>query len=158
MSAEVLAFPRSDARTDSREVLLPILSELHALITIDPILGASPARILFVLDPQARQRVAASVAAADAAARAAGAYALVTYDFPFALQQFAWAASHIPPERAKTIISRSAALQQDSFSRAAASLGVHAWSVPCFDAGALKAAFFPNTQETVTHLFHLSLD
>jgi hypothetical protein len=157
MSAEVLAFPHSDPRTDNREVLLPILSELHALITIDPILGASPSRIVFVLNPQARGWISACVDPADTGSRAAEAYALIAYDFPFALQQFVMAASRIPTERAKAIISCSAGLQQDSFARAAEAFGLRASPILCFDASALKRAFFPETQETVTHLFRLSL-
>lgn len=156
MTADVVAFP-DRPRAMHQETLLTALVELHALITIDPILGASPSRIVFVLNPQARSRISACVDPADTGSRTAEAYALIAYDFPFALHQFVMAGSRIPTERAKAIISCSAGLQQESFARAAEAFGLCPSLVPCFDAAALKQTFFPETQETVTHLFRLSL-
>ena len=156
MTAEVLAFPRpADTDGDDREALLATLSELHALITLDPILGVSPVRVFFVLNPHAKARIATCLDGADA--RAADAYALVAYDFPFALHQLESTASRIPRERARDIVSCNAGLQRDTLRRAAEALGVEARPVVRFDAAELKTTFFPNTQETVIDLFRLRL-
>jgi len=131
--------------------------ELHALITIDPILGASPVRIYFVLNPRAVERIIAALRPADPAARAASCFALIAYDFPFALHQFALTASPIPTERAREIIERSAGLQLPSLIQAAEAMGLAARPVCGFDAAELKETFFPSTQETVTDVLRLSL-
>ena len=106
MSGQVLSFPsaRGASAADDGEALLAVVRELHALITIDPILGASPVRIYFVLNPRAVERIIAALRPADPAARAASCFALIAYDFPFALHQFALTASPIPTERAREII------------------------------------------------------
>jgi hypothetical protein len=67
------------------------------------------------------------------------------------------AGSPIPTERAKQIITCSAELQKDVLERAADTLGIDAVSITAFDADALKASFFPNTQESVTHVFRLDI-
>jgi hypothetical protein len=41
--------------------------------------------------------------------------------------------------------------------KAAEAFGIAADPIPDFDAEALKTSFFPNTQESVTHLFRLRL-
>jgi hypothetical protein len=153
MTAAIVALPEM---TDSREALLPVLGELHALITIDPMMGVTPVRVLFVLKPDARAQVAASIDPVDVHGRRGLAYALVAYDFPFALHQFTTSRNHIADDRAKAIITASAASQAGCFCRAAERLALEVRPVPSFDAAALKAVFFPSTQETVTHLFRLS--
>jgi len=86
MSGQVVAF-RDPKAPDEREALIAAIGPLHTLITLDPILGASPVRIYFVLNPQARARIAESLDPNDRSqARFAQAFALVAYDFPFALQ------------------------------------------------------------------------
>jgi hypothetical protein len=136
--------------------LLDAVVELHALISIDPVMGASPVRVYFVFNPAAKARISAAIDAADAAP-APTAYAVVAYDFAFALHLIGIAGRPIDRERAKAIASASAGLQRAAFEAAAAALDVEARPVAAFDAGALKAAFFPSTQETVTQLFRLEL-
>lgn len=154
MTAAVLSFPPA-VNNDDREALIAVAAELHALITLDRVEGASPVRIYFVMNPLGKREVSARLTPADAA-RTPEIYALVAYDFPFALFQFEMAATQITRERAKEIISSSAELQEDSLMRAAAAVGLHAAPVPAFDADGLKAVFFPNTQETIIHVLRLS--
>lgn len=137
---------------DDREALLAAVSELHALITLDRVEGASPVRIYFVMSPQGKREVSARLASA---APTPEMYALIAYDFSFALFQFEMAGGQTTPARAKEIISSSAELQEDSLVRAAAVVGLHATPVAMFDAEGLKAVFFPNTQETVVHVVRL---
>jgi nitroreductase len=156
MTGQVVAF-RNPSAAEAREALIAAVVPLHTLITLDPILGASPVRIYFVLNPQARRRIAECVDPGDGAqARSAPAFALVAYDFPFALQLIEGTAPQVARERAKQIVTRSAALQGEALRAAASAFGLDARPMPAFDAGALKTAFFPSTQETVTHLFRLT--
>jgi 3-hydroxypropanoate dehydrogenase len=156
MTAQLLAF-RKPAPQDAA-ALLEAVVELHALISIDPVMGASPARVYFVLNPAAKARIAVSIDAADTArAAASSAYAVMAYDFPFALHLIEIAGRAISTERAKAIATASADLQRGAFRAAADAAGIEAQAVAAFDAEALKAAFFPQTQETVIHLFRLEL-
>jgi nitroreductase len=156
MTGQVVAF-RDPKSPDEREALMAAIGPLHTLITIDPILGASPVRIYFVLNPQARTRIAECLDPNDRSqARFASAFALVAYDFPFALHLVEGTSPQISSDRAKAIVTCSAGLQGDALQAAAAALGIDARPIPAFDAGALKASFFPSTQETVTHLFRLA--
>ena len=156
MSAQVIPLRKPAPTPESGEALLVTVSELHALITLDPILGASPVRIYFVFNPEARAKIAASHAATGAPGRDhTPAYVLVAYDFPFALHLLQGIAARVTRERAKQIATCSAGLQAESLVAAAAALGLAAHPVPGFDASALKAAFFANTQETVIQLFQL---
>jgi 3-hydroxypropanoate dehydrogenase len=155
MSAQVIQLRDADPAEDGA-ALLAAVSELHALITLDPVLGASPVRVCFVFNPEARQRIAASLDPTDGAGRrGAPTYALVCYDFPFALQLLRASASRLAEARAKEIVVCSAGLQAEALRVAAATLGIDARPVPAFDAGGLKATFLPNTQETVIQLFAL---
>ena len=157
MSASVVAFPIQES-TAARDALYAAVAELQALISIDPVLGASPVRVCFIFNPEAKARIAAFLPPSDGAgARATTAYGLVAYDFSFALHLFVLAGSGIPLERAKQIICRSAELQGGLLREAAAVSGVAADPIPHFDAEALKASFFPGAQERVIHLFRLRL-
>jgi hypothetical protein len=157
MSGEVLAF-RSRTAAEVRDALLAAVIELHALISIDPVLGASPVRVYFVFNPEAKARIEACVDRSRRnGPRGATAYALVAYDFPFASHLFEMAGSRFPTERTRQIIAASAELQKGALERAAKALGMDAVSVAAFDADALKAVFFPNTQESVVHVFQLDL-
>jgi nitroreductase len=157
MTGQVVAF-RSAAPDDEHDALIAAISPLHTVITLDPILGASPVRIYFVLNPQARTRIAACLDPDDRSwTRFVSAFALVAYDFPFALQLIEATARQVLRERAKEIVACSAGLQGDALRAAAAAFGLDAHPIAAFDAGALKAAFFPSTQETVTHLFRLTV-
>ena len=154
MTAQLLAFrkpPPADA-----QALLDAVVELHALISIDPVMGASPVRAYFVFNPAAKTRITDAIDAADAA-REPTAYAVVAYDFAFALHLIEIAGRPFDRQRAKAIASASAGLQRAAFEAAADALGIEARPVAGFDAGALKAVFFPSTQETVTHVFRLEL-
>ena len=156
MSGQVVTF-RDPKAPDEREALIAAIGPLHTLITLDPILGASPVRVYFVLNPQARTRIAECLDPDDRSqARFAPAFALVAYDFPFALQLVEGTSPQRSSEQAKAIVTRSAGLQGDALQAAAAAFGIDARPIPAFDAGALKAALFPSTQETVTHLFRLA--
>jgi hypothetical protein len=154
MTAQLLAFPAPPPQ--DADALLEAVVELHALISIDPIMGASPARVYFVINPVAQARILASIDAADAA-RTPPAYAVMAYDFPFALHLIEIAGRPISSERARTIATSSANLQGAAFRASAHIVGVEAQTVAAFDAEALKATFFPQTQETVIHLFRLEL-
>jgi len=154
MSAQLLAFrkpPPADA-----QALLDAVVELHALISIDPVMGASPVRAYFVFNPAAKTRITDAIDAADLT-REPTAYAVMAYDFAFALHLIEIAGRSVDRERAKAIASASAGLQCATFEAAAEALGVDARPVAAFDAGALKTIFFPSTQETVTRVFRLEL-
>jgi 3-hydroxypropanoate dehydrogenase len=154
MTAQVISL-REPARPDDRETLLEAVAELHALVTLDPVLGASPVRVYFVFNPDAQQRIAASLG--RAIRRPAVAYGLIAYDFPFALHLLQATASRLTRERAMEIASCSAGLQAECLRVAAATLGIDASPVPGFDAAALKSLFFASTQETVIQLLALDL-
>jgi hypothetical protein len=157
MIGEVVAFENA-AATKARDALFAAVTELHALVSIDPVLGASPVRIYFVFNPVAKDLVAAALDPPDRGrSRAAAAYALVAYDFPFAAHLLETGRLGISRERAREIICSSAELQEGALAQAADALGISAHPIPTFDAGALKTAFFPATQESVTHLFRLEL-
>jgi hypothetical protein len=158
MSATVVSLGDRVAKTGDREALLAAVVELHTLITIDPIMGIHPVRVYFVFNPQALAQIVASLDPAErAASRPATAYALVAYDFPFALDQMKVTARQVSPDRAKDLISCSAGLQANTLEAAADALGIEARRIVAFDCGALKNAFFPSTQETVIGLFRLAL-
>jgi hypothetical protein len=131
---------------------------LHALITIDPLLGASPVRVYFITNPQAKRQIEPHIERSDGAGPGRpAAYALVSYDFPYALHMFETGGSPLSRERAKKIIVCSADLQADALYRAATALGIEARSLTTFDADGLKSAFFPDTQESVINLLRLTL-
>ncbi len=156
MSAQLLAFPAPPPQ--DADALLVAVVELHALISIDPVMGASPARVYFVFNPTAKARIAASIDAADTArAGSSSAYAVMAYDFPFALHLIEIAGRPISSERARAIATASADLQRGAFWAAADAAGIAAEPVAAFDADALKATFSPHTHETVIHLFRLEL-
>jgi hypothetical protein len=158
MTAQVIPLADPPPSEESREALLDAITELHALVTLDPILGASAVRAHFVVNPAAKARIAASIDPADRGhRRTASAYALVAYDFPFALHQLAATSSALSTERAKDVVCRSAGLQGEGLRAAAEASGLSMHAVPAFDAGALKNTFFPSTQETVIQLFRLEL-
>ena len=154
MTAALLAFPKPTAADDAK-ALLEAAVELHALISIDPVMGASPARVYFVFNSEARRRIAAAVDGGER--RMPTAYAVMAYDFPFALHLIEIAGRPASPERAKALACASASLQGNALAAAAEAVGVEALPVAAFDADALKAAFFPQTQETVTHVIRLEL-
>ncbi|HWF75779.1 MAG TPA: hypothetical protein VN694_01260 [Caulobacteraceae bacterium] len=154
MTATLLAFPNPQPADDAK-ALLEAAVELHALISIDPVMGASPARVYFVFNPEAKRRIAEAVDGGRG--RAPTAYAVVAYDFAFALHLIEIAGRPAAPERAKALASLSAGLQGEALAAAADAVGVEAEPVSALDALALKIAFFPHTQETVTHVFRLEL-
>jgi len=155
MTAELLTFPQPAPPAEAAKALLEAAVELHALISIDPVMGASPARVYFVFNPEAKRRIAAAIYGGRD--RMPTAYAVASYDFPFALHLVEIAGRSASTDRAKAIATASARLQGQALTAAADAMGVEALAVPGFDADALKAAFFPHTQETVTHLFRLEL-
>jgi 3-hydroxypropanoate dehydrogenase len=162
MTAQLLAFPRPapppKGAGDNLQALLTAVVELHALITIDPTLGATPVRVYFVFNPDAKARIAACLSPTEShPAPTPLAYALVAYDFAFALHLIDAGSRPIASDRAAVIATASAELQGGALRAAAAALGVEARPIRGFDPAGLKACFFPTTQETVTHLFQLEL-
>lgn len=157
MAAEVIPLRRDTSR-DDRAALLAAIPELHALISLDPLLGASPVRVYFVLNPAAQAEIAQTIGLSERrAGQGAYAYALVAYDFPLAQFQLGGETPSIPQERANVILRCSANLQGEGLIRAAGALGLEATSIGAVDAGALKRIFFPNTQEEVVALLRLQL-
>jgi hypothetical protein len=157
MTADVIPLHPA-ARPDDRAALIAALPELHALITLDPLLGATPVRVYFVLNPAAQAEIVEAIGPLDRrAAAGTHAYALVAYDFPLALFQLKGETPSIPDERAKAIIRSSSALQGEGLVRAADALGLDATRIATFDAGALKRVFFPSTQEEVVDLLRIRI-
>ena len=152
--AELLAF-RTPPPADDAKRLLEAAVELHALISIDPVMGATPSRVYFVFNPEAKRKIAAAID--GGAARQPTAYALVAYDFAFALHLIEIAGRPANRERAKTIAMVGASLQGETLQAAANAVGVEALPLAGFDAEALKSAFFADTGERVIHLFGLEL-
>ncbi len=157
MTADVIPL-HHETRADDRAALIAAIPELHALIALDPLLGASPVRVYFVLNPAAQSEIAKTLGPSDRRAGVgAYAFALVAYDFPLALFQLKGETPSIPDERAKAIIRASAALQGEGLVRAADVLGLDARRIAPFDADALKRVFFPNTQEEVVDLLRVRI-
>jgi len=156
MTAQIVAL--RDRQLANTEDLLAAVVELHALVSIDPVMGASPVRIYFVFNPVAKQRIAACHdLEGGRRAPLPAAYALVAYDLPFALHLVETSARQIGTERAKAIVTASAELQGDMLRQAASALGIEADPVADFDADELKTVFFPSTQESVTQVLMLAL-
>jgi hypothetical protein len=140
------------------ESLKAAVLELRALISLDRTTGAAPVRIYFAFNAAARARIAGCLDPAETASRRPpAAFALVAYDFPFALHMIEIAGRQVTKDRAKAIAALSAGLQGDMLQAAAEAVRIEARPVLAFDAAALKAAFFPQTQETLTHLYWLDL-
>jgi hypothetical protein len=157
MSAVVVRLPERVRATDS-EALKAAVIELHTLISLDRTSGAAPVRIYFAFNPAARELIAGCLDPAEPACRRPpSAYALVAYDFPFALHMLQIAGAQLSEARAKEIISLSAGLQGDMLRAAAGAVNIAARPCLAFDAAAVKAAFFPQTQETLTHLYGLEV-
>ena len=157
MTADVIRLREPATGVDTTS-LLTAISELHVLITLDPVLGTSPVRVYFVLNPQAKIRIEAALdASCDWRRQRPSAYALIAYDFPFALYQMEMSGARLVRERAQELVSLNAGLQGEFLEAAAASLGIAARAAPGFDADSLKSVFFPNTQETVIGLFGIDL-
>jgi hypothetical protein len=157
MSAVVVRLPGRVRAADS-EALKAAVVELHTLVSLDRTSGAAPVRIYFAFNPAARARIAACLDPTEPACRLApSAYALVAYDFPFALHLLEIAGAQVSHDRAKEIVALSAGLQGDMLQAAAEAVNIEARPCLAFDAAAVKAAFFPKTQETLTHLYGLEI-
>lgn len=154
MSAQVIPLAAPTPSGADWESLVAV-TELHALICIDRVEGSSPVRVYFVMNPRGKREVAARLGRAEVA-RAPDAYALVAYDFPFALLQLKMAECRMAEARAREIVAYSASLQQDSLVRAALAMGFRAAPAVAFDAEGLKAVFFPHTQESIIGVVRLS--
>src|SRR5579871_3993192 len=112
MTAQLLAFRPPAPPQETAAPLLSAAVGLHALIAIDPVMGASPARTYFVFNPAAKARIVAAIAGADAGrARSASAFAVTAYDFPFALHLIEIASRRLSRERAQAIATASAEMQ-----------------------------------------------
>ena len=155
MTAQVLAF-RDPGLCEERDAVRAALAELQTLINLDPVLGASPARVRFVHAPDGKTPITECMAPWEQVVPCL-AYALLAYDFTFARHLFEVAGRPVPLARAAEIISCSAGLQGDLLQSAAKRLGMTADPISVFDAEALKTRFFPRTQESVTHLFRLRI-
>jgi 3-hydroxypropanoate dehydrogenase len=132
------------------------LDELHALLTLDPIACALPARTLFVVSEANKARLALGACpSCRERILAAPACAIVGYDFPFAVSLVLSAQGAEAGALAIRTASRGAALQGEALERVAAALGLHATPIANFHAAALKAEFFPGTQATVVFVCRL---
>ena len=137
------------------------LDELHALLTLDPIAGASPSRTLFVVSEAAKARLARRTCPSCLeTVLTAPACAVVGYDFAFAVQLALSSQAAEPGDTDLAIRTASlgAALQGDGLIRAAAALGLGATPIANFDAAALRAEFFGETSATVVFVCRLDLN
>lgn len=135
------------------------LDELHALLVLDPVAGASPARTLFVASEAGKARLAGRLGEADREpALRAAACAIVGYDFPFAVSLLL-AASAAPDRTARALAirtaARGAALQGGCLTLAARSLGLEAEPIAHFDGAGLRTEFFAGLSATVVFLCRL---
>jgi len=163
MSAVLLRFDAAARLADDAPPLPRWrLDELHALLALDPIAGAAPARTLFVVSEANKARLAAGACPTSRTRiLSAPACAIVGFDFAFAVNV---ALSALGDDgRAATDLAirtaqRSAALQGETFSRAAAALGLAVTPFANFDAAALKSGFYAGGQETVVFVCRLDPD
>jgi len=157
MSAQVVRM-KPEACSGAVPVARDLLDQLHGLLKLDPIAGASPARALFVVSDDAKARLARHLSPGDAEhALRAPALGLVGYDFPFAVSLLL-ASAGAKPDCATAIRTarRSAALQGECLRLAARAVGLEARAIANFDATALRAAFFAGSEATVVSLCRLA--
>ena len=138
------------------------LDELHALLTLDPIAGAAPARTLFVASAANKARLAQGASPDDRdRILSAPACAVVGYDFAFAVNIVLSALGGDGAAATGLAIrtaARAAALQGETLSRTAAALGLVVTPLAHFDAAALRAGFFAGTHATVVFACRLDPD
>jgi len=161
MSAQVLDLVLERPPRPALSLPRARLDELHALLTLDPVAGASPARTLFVVSETAKARLARRTCPTTSdAVLGAPACAIIGYDFAFAVQLAlsSQAAEPGDADLAIRIAALGAALQGDGLVRAACALGLRATPIANFDAAALRAEFFGETSATVVFVCRLDLN
>jgi len=156
MSAQVVRM-RREACSAAAPVARDLLDQLHGLLKLDPIAGASPARALFVVSDDAKARLARHLSLCDAEqALQAPALGLVGYDFPFAVSLLLAAGAKPDCVSAIRTARRSAALQGECLRLAARAVGLEANAIANFDATGLRAEFFAGSEATVISLCRLA--
>jgi 3-hydroxypropanoate dehydrogenase len=159
MSAQLLRLETTACAASMARVRL---DELHALLSLDPIAAAVPARTLFVVSAANKARLAASADPADRGRiLSAPACAIVGYDFAFAVNIVLSACGgdgRAANDLAIRTAARGAALQGETLTRTAAALGLAATPLAHFDAAALRAGFFAGSQATVVFACRLDPD
>jgi 3-hydroxypropanoate dehydrogenase len=156
MSARVVRI-RPEVCSVAAPVARDLLDQLHGLLKLDPIAGASPARALFVVSDEAKARLARHLSPGDAAqAQRAPALGLVGYDFPFAISLLLAGGTKPDCVAAIRTARRSAGLQGECLRLAARAVGLDAQPIANFDAAGLRSAFFAGSEATVISLCRLA--
>jgi 3-hydroxypropanoate dehydrogenase len=159
MTAQVVRLRPEVGSAAATSIPREVLGQLHGLLRLDPIAGASPARTLFAVSGAAKARLVRCLAPADReAALAAPALAVTGFDFLFAVSLLLAASPVANPDCAQAIrtAQRSAAIQGEVLGLAAHAVGLRAEPIANFDAAGLRAAFFAGTQATVVSLCRLA--
>jgi len=159
MSAQVVRLRRDIASVAAGPVPRAVLGQLHDLLQLDPIAGASAVRTLFVASDAGKARLARHLAPGERdLAPGAPAFAIVGFDFLFAVSLILSASPMANPDCALAVrtAQRSAALQGDTLRLAAAAVGLRAATIANFDAAGLRSEFFAGTEVTVVSLCRLT--
>ena len=159
MSAQVVPLRRGICGGMAAPVPRAVLAQLHDLLQLDPIGGASAVRTLFVASETAKARLARHLSPADSVlALNAPAIAVIGFDFLFAISLIVSASPAANPDCAVAIrtAQRSAALQGATLRLAADAVGLEATAIANFDAAGLRTEFFGGTEATVVALCRLS--
>ncbi len=164
-SLERLLRPAGEGRNfTARPIGQDLLEELHALMAVSPgMTDASPTRLLFLLSPGAKARLARHLPASgrDAAALAP-ACALIGYDHDFAEQLMAFVGDGVggescfdAPRRLRAAAYRNRVLQGAYLTLSARVLGLDTTFFHGFDPRAVAGDFFPRAN--VTAIFAAAL-
>jgi 3-hydroxypropanoate dehydrogenase len=159
MSAQVVRLRQGAWSGAAAPVPRALLDQLHDLLQLDPIAGASAVRTLFVASEAGKARLARHLAPGEQdQAPAAPAFAIIGFDFQFAVSLILSASASANPDRGAAVrtAQRSAALQGDTLRLAAAAVGLRASAIANFDATGLRSEFFAATQATVVCLCRLA--
>jgi 3-hydroxypropanoate dehydrogenase len=159
MSAQVVRLRQDVCSEAPAPVPRVVLDQLHDLLQLDPIAGASAVRTLFVASEAGKARLASHLSPADTTlALSAPAVAVIGFDFLFAVSLILSRSSIADPDCARAVrtAQRSAALQGDTLRLAAAAVGLRATPIANFDAAGLRAEFFAGTEATVVSLSRLA--
>jgi 3-hydroxypropanoate dehydrogenase len=159
MSAQVVRLRRDVWSGAAAPVPRALLDQLHDLLQLDPIAGASAVRTLFVASEAGKARLARHLAPSEREeAKAVPAFAIIGFDFLFAVSLILSVSPIANPDCGAAVrtAQRSAALQGDTLRLAAAAVGLRASVIANFDAAGLRSEFFAGTQATVVSLCRLA--
>ena len=159
MSAQVVPLRRGICGGTPAPVPRAVFAQLHDLLQLDPIGGASAVRTLFVASETAKARLARHLSPADSVlALNAPAIAVIGFDFLFAISLIVSASPVANPDCGLAIrtAQRSAALQGATLRLAADAVGLEATAIANFDAAGLRSEFFGGSEATVVALCRLA--